>query len=70
AATAIFGHSPRDWQVRAAIRILEGEDIMIVAGTGAGKSMVFTLLAIATELAGGSGLIIVVCPLKALQYDQ
>jgi hypothetical protein len=43
---------------------------MAAAGTGAGKSMVFALLAIATELAKSSGLVIVVCPLKALQHDQ
>ncbi|KAI0827852.1 hypothetical protein BC628DRAFT_1296713, partial [Trametes gibbosa] len=70
AATAILGHSPRDWQVRAAIRILEGEDIMVVAGTGAGKLMVFVLLAIAMELAKSSRLVIVVCLLKALRHDQ
>ncbi|KAI1790168.1 P-loop containing nucleoside triphosphate hydrolase protein [Ganoderma leucocontextum] len=43
---------------------------MTVAGTGAGKSMVFALLAIAAELSGADGLVIVVCPLKALQLDQ
>ncbi|KAI1791171.1 P-loop containing nucleoside triphosphate hydrolase protein [Ganoderma leucocontextum] len=70
AAAAIFGYAPRDWQLKTAIKLLEGHDVMVVAGTGAGKSMVFGLLAIAAELAGSNGLVLVVCPLKALQTDQ
>lgn len=70
AAKAIFGYPPRDWQVDTAIQLLEGHDVIVVAATGAGKSMVFGLLAIAAELAGSNGLVLVVCPLKALQMDQ
>ncbi|EPS92563.1 hypothetical protein FOMPIDRAFT_1106204, partial [Fomitopsis schrenkii] len=61
---------PREWQLRAARKTLEGHDTMTVAPTGAGKSMVFALLAIAAELTKSEGLILVICPLKALQLDQ
>ncbi|RDX43274.1 hypothetical protein OH76DRAFT_1361351, partial [Lentinus brumalis] len=70
ATEKIFGYAPREWQLRAMQRILEGHDVMTVAGTGAGKSLVFALVAIAAALAGFDGLIIVVSPLKALQNDQ
>lgn len=43
---------------------------MAVAGTGAGKSLVFSLIAIAAALTGFNGVVLVVCPLKALQLDQ
>ena len=43
---------------------------MIVARTGARKSLVFALLAIAAELMKSEGLVLVICPLKALQLDQ
>ncbi len=69
AVVKVFGYAPCSWQISAAIKILEGRDVMVVAGTGAGKSMVFGLLAIAIALTGGKGLVIVVCPLKALQLD-
>ncbi|EJF56048.1 hypothetical protein DICSQDRAFT_18782, partial [Dichomitus squalens LYAD-421 SS1] len=70
AARLIFGYSPRAWQISAAVKLLEGRDVMLVVGTGAGKSMVFALMAIAITLSRGKGLVIVICPLKALQLDQ
>jgi superfamily II DNA helicase RecQ len=66
----IFGYEPRDWQVKITEKVLEGYDAIGLAGTGAGKSLVFAMLAIATELAGFKGLVIVICPLKSLQKDQ
>ena len=70
AALEIFGYEPRPWQLKAALKLLEGHDCMVVAGTGSGKSLVFALVAIAIELTHSTGLIIVICPLKALQQDQ
>ena len=66
----IFGYEPRDWQVKITEKVLEGHDAIGLAGTGAGKSLVFAMLAIAAELAGFNGLVIVICPLKSLQKDQ
>lgn len=70
ATKKIFGYEPRAWQLRAMEKILEGHDVMTVAGTGAGKSLVFALIVIAAALANVRGIVIVVCPLKALQNDQ
>ena len=50
-------------------KILEGHDVMTVAGTGADKSFVFALVVIAAALANVRGLVIVVYPLEALQND-
>lgn len=67
ATEEIFGYSPRPAQLRAAVKILEGHDVFIVAATGSGKSLVFALLAIAATLLGLKRVVIVICPLKALQ---
>ncbi|KAF8869867.1 hypothetical protein CPB84DRAFT_1640591, partial [Gymnopilus junonius] len=67
---AIFGYAPRSWQMKVTEKVLEGRDVIAIAGTGAGKSLVFVMLAIAAELAGFEGIVVVVCPLKSLQKDQ
>lgn len=66
----IFGFPPREEQLKAGIKPLEGNDVIIVARTGAGKSLIFAITAIAAALAGFEGVIIVICPLKSLQLDQ
>lgn len=70
ATERIFGYKPRQWQTEATIKILEGHDTFVLAPTGAGKSLVFAMLAVAAELTGSQGLVVVICPLKALQLDQ
>jgi superfamily II DNA helicase RecQ len=66
----IFGYEPRSWQLTLAEKVLEGHDAIGLAGTGAGKSLVFAILAVAAELAEFQGLVLVVCPLKSLENDQ
>ena len=66
----IFGYEPRSWQLKLAEKVLEGHDAIGLAGTGAGKSLVFAILAVAAELAEFQGLVLVVCPLKSLENDQ
>ena len=66
----IFGYSPKGWQIKVAEKVLEGNDAIVIAGTGAGKSLVFAMLAVAAELAEFDGMVIVICPLKSLQKDQ
>ena len=68
--TEVFGEVPHDWQVKVALKILKDNDVSLVAGTGAGKSRVFGLLAVGAELANSNGLILVICPLKSLEEDQ
>jgi len=47
-------------------KVLEGYGVIAIAGTGAGKSLIFGMLAIAAEVAGFEGIVIVICPLKSL----
>ncbi|TFK78511.1 hypothetical protein K466DRAFT_507205, partial [Polyporus arcularius HHB13444] len=70
ATTEIFGYSPRPWQSKVAVKLLEGHDVIVVAGTGAGKLLIFGMLALASALVEFDGLVLVICPLKALQLDQ
>ena len=65
-----FGYYPCDWQMQAALKALEGNDGMVVAGTGKGKTIVFALLGLAAEISGSEGHYIVISPLKALEGDQ
>jgi len=65
-----FGYYPHDWQTRAALKVLEGNDGMVIAGTGKGKTVIFALLGLAAELSGTNGHYIIVSPLKALEGDQ
>jgi ATP-dependent helicase YprA (DUF1998 family) len=65
-----FGYYPHDWQLWAAVKVLEGNDGIIVTGTGKGKMAVFALLALTAELLGSKGHYIIVSPLKALEGDQ
>ena len=69
ATEKIFGYKPRQWQIDATIKILEGHNTFVLALTGAGKLLMFVMLAIAAELTKSQGLVIVICPLKALQLD-
>ena len=66
----IFDYEPRPWQLKLFTKCAEGYDTFAIAGTGYGKSLVFTLLAIAVELAGCKGTVMIVCPLKSLELDQ
>ena len=65
-----FGYHPHDWQVEAALKVLEGNDGIVLAGTGKGKTIVFALLGLAAELSGSDGYFLVISPLKVLQHDQ
>jgi len=62
-----LSYTPDDWQVHLIRRILQGYDSIFSAGTGYGKSLIFEGLAI---LGGAGKLVIVISPLKALEYDQ
>ncbi|TFK19260.1 hypothetical protein FA15DRAFT_559422, partial [Coprinopsis marcescibilis] len=66
----IFGIKPHKGQLDLAEKVLQGFDCIGVAGTGSGKSLIFAILAIAAELSGSNGVVIVICPLKSLKKDQ
>ncbi|KAF8816642.1 P-loop containing nucleoside triphosphate hydrolase protein [Phlegmacium glaucopus] len=62
-----LSYIPDDWQIHLIRRILQGYDSIFCAGTGYGKSLIFEGLAV---LGGNGKLVVVISPLKALEYDQ
>ncbi|KAJ3521709.1 hypothetical protein NMY22_g12202 [Coprinellus aureogranulatus] len=58
---------PDKWQAHLIQRILQGYDSVLCAGTGYGKSLIFEGLA---KLGGAGKVVVVICPLKALERDQ
>ncbi|KAF8154045.1 P-loop containing nucleoside triphosphate hydrolase protein [Crassisporium funariophilum] len=61
-----FGRDPYEWQVDVTEAILLGLDCVVIAGTGAGKTMPFMM----PLLLDDSKCILVISPLKVLQEDQ
>lgn len=55
-----------DWQGELIRRLRQGYDSVMIAGTGYGKSVIFEGLAALNK----AKVVIVVCPLKALERDQ
>ncbi|KAF9236864.1 hypothetical protein BU15DRAFT_88933 [Melanogaster broomeanus] len=60
------GKKPYDWQLNVAEALLTGLDCVVVAGTGAGKTMPFIM----PLLVQPKKHIIVISPLDALETDQ
>jgi CRISPR/Cas system-associated endonuclease/helicase Cas3 len=61
-----FGKDPYDWQLDVTEVILLDLDSVVIAGTGAGKTMPFMMLLLLNK----SKKVIIVLPLKILQVDQ
>ena len=61
-----FGKDPYDWQLDVTEAILLGLDSVVIAGTGAGKTMPFMMPLMLNK----SKKVIIVSPLKILQVDQ
>ncbi|KAL1671654.1 P-loop containing nucleoside triphosphate hydrolase protein [Schizophyllum commune] len=61
-----WGYDARDWQLDITEAILLGLDCLLIAGTGAGKTMPFML----PLKYDARGTILVISPLKILQQDQ
>ena len=65
-AREVFGHRRLlPGQLEAVTALLEGHDVLLVAPTGAGKSLTYQLAGVLTD-----GCCVVVSPLLALQQDQ
>ncbi|KAL9941018.1 hypothetical protein V8E36_000506 [Tilletia maclaganii] len=58
--------TPKDWQLRGAYMVAAGWDGLIAAGTGAGKSMLWVLLALLLSDAN----FLIITPMKAIQKEQ
>jgi superfamily II DNA or RNA helicase len=54
------------WQTHAVEALLKGNDVVVKAGTGMGKSVVFQAMALSRPEA----IVLVVCPLISLMEDQ
>ncbi|KAJ7210936.1 P-loop containing nucleoside triphosphate hydrolase protein [Mycena rebaudengoi] len=61
-----LGFDLDDWQAELIRRLRQGYDSVMLAGTGYGKSVIFEGLAALNK----SKIVIVICPLKALERDQ
>jgi len=57
---------PHPWQREVIGKLLDGQDVIVIAGTGSGKSLCFQSLA----LKESDGLVVVISPLKGLMHDQ
>ena len=60
------GKAPYPWQLDAAEALILGIDSVVIAGTGAGKTMPFVMPLFRNK----DKCIIIISPLKALQRDQ
>jgi superfamily II RNA helicase len=61
-----LGFQRKSWQIAAASELLLGLDVMVVTGTGSGKSMCYLL----TVMAKLDGIVMVLSPLLSLMEDQ
>lgn len=64
--TERFGQTPYSWQLDVTEALLLGLDTVVIAGTGAGKTMPFMM----PLLLHPEKLVIILSPLKVLQRDQ
>lgn len=65
-AQDILEKTPFDWQVEAALHILNGDDTILDVGTGNGKTLVFQL----PLLADPQSINLIISPLSALMIEQ
>jgi ATP-dependent helicase YprA (DUF1998 family) len=61
-----FKCRPRDWQAHAIQAICDGRDVLIRAGTGTGKSLVFQAMTLVRD----DAIVLVVAPLNGLMENQ
>ncbi|KXN91129.1 ATP-dependent DNA helicase Q-like 4A [Leucoagaricus sp. SymC.cos] len=66
ATKARLGFTPHDWQVNVAEALMLGLDVVVIAGTGCGKTAPFMM----SVLLNPGARLLIISPLKALQEDQ
>jgi hypothetical protein len=65
---AFNGLAPFDWQTDVCEALILGLDCVVIAGTGAGKTMPFCMPLLADQMK--RKMVIVISPLNALEHDQ
>jgi ATP-dependent helicase YprA (DUF1998 family) len=65
---AFNGLEPFDWQTDVCEAILLGLDVVLIAGTGAGKTLPFAMPLLMDQTK--RKMVIVISPLNALEHDQ
>ncbi|RPB26149.1 hypothetical protein L211DRAFT_781668 [Terfezia boudieri ATCC MYA-4762] len=66
ATTRIFGKEPREFQLRVALALHGGYDVLCVAATNAGKTLSFIM----PILLNPKAVIMVISPLKSIMDDH
>ena len=61
-----FVRQPHPYQITCWRHVVGGKDLIVIAGTGAGKSAVFQALPLLKD----GGIVLIVSPLKALMHNQ
>ena len=65
---AFDGLAPFDWQTDVCEALMLGLDCVVIAGTGAGKTMPFCMPLLADQMK--RKMVIAISPLNALEHDQ
>lgn len=65
-AISVLNRTPFSYQVEAWNAIFRAKDVIVIAGTGSGKSLIFQAL----HFAKPGGFTLVISPLKSLMADQ
>jgi len=65
---AFSGRDPFDWQMDVCEAILLGLDVVLIAGTGAGKTLPFAMPLLVDQTK--RKMVIVISPLNVLEHDQ
>jgi len=65
-AISVLNRTPFSYQIAAWNAIFRAKDVIVIAGTGSGKSLIFQLL----HFAKPGGFTLVISPLKSLMADQ
>ena len=65
-AISVLNRTPFSYQIKAWNAIFRAEDVIVIAGTGSGKSLIFQAL----HFAKSGGFTLVISPLKSLMADQ
>ena len=62
----VFRYKPKRWQGNCIDTVLKGKDILVRAGTGSGKSLIYQALCLVKSMS----IVLVIAPINALMENQ